>query len=139
MKSGKNIGIWIDSREATIIELGPTETNTKTLHSNLTRRPRFGGETSLKPKGRISSATDYKYSPQAHYENEMVKFLKEVTNEIKEADNLFIFGPAETKIKLESTVKSTNKNAHILSVEPCDKITESQKIQRVKEFFTAVD
>lgn len=139
MKSSKNIGIWIDSKEATIIEIGPNDTSTKTLHSNLTRRPRFGGETSLKPKGRISSASDYRHSPQAHYENEMAKFLKEVTKEIEGADNLYIFGPAETRIKLESTVKSINKKAHVLGVEPCDKLTESQKIKRVKEFFTSIN
>jgi hypothetical protein len=137
MKSQKNIGIWIDSKEATIIELGEN-TNTKTLHSNLTKRPRFGGETSLKPKGRISSASDYKHSMEAQYENEMTKFLKEVTSEIKDADNLYIFGPAETRIKLESTIKRFNKRAHVLGVEASDKMSDSQKIKRVKEFFTTV-
>jgi hypothetical protein len=138
MKRGKNIGIWIDSKDATIIELGGENTKTKTLHSNLNSRPRFGGETSLKPKGRISSASDYKHSPEIHYENEMKKFLNNVLAEVKDADNLYIFGPAETRIKLESTVKRSNKKAHVLKVEPCDKISEAQKIKRVKEFFTSL-
>lgn len=135
MKSGKNIGIWIDSKEATIIEVSDAQTSMKTLHSNVTRRPRFGGEVSLKPKRRISSASDYKRSPQAHYENEIRKFLKEVTEEIKDTDNLYIFGPAETRIKLESILLHKNRAAHVLGVESCDRITDAQKVKRVKDFF----
>ena len=38
--------------------------------------------------------------------NQLNDFLKEVIAKIKETDELFVFGPAETKIKLEQKIYS---------------------------------
>jgi hypothetical protein len=137
MKAEKNIGIWIDSKEATIIELAGTKIITKTVRSGLTPKPRFEGEASRKTT-RASIGFDYESSQKAHYENELSKFLKIISKEVKDADQLYIFGPAETGMKLEKTLIHEIKNPHIMGVEPCDKISTPQKIARVKKFFAAM-
>lgn len=70
--------------------------------------------------------------------NQIDNFLKQVTEHIKNSDELYVFGPAEIKLKLKDKIESNGKlSAKLKSVETADSMTLNQVVAKVKEFFSA--
>ena len=96
----KQAGIWIDTKKAVIIFLKTNAEDIKTVHSSIEGRERVPGEKKLfarfgyqfpnfetkKENRRIHKAQDY---------------FRKVANEIKDTDEVVLFGPAEMKTELE--------------------------------------
>jgi hypothetical protein len=57
--------------------------------------------------------------------------------EIRDADSIQIFGPGEVKGELEKRLESEGLKAHILAIEPVDKMTDRQIAAKVRERFPA--
>lgn len=131
----KNTGIWIDTKEAKIVELDGLQIKVKTVFSETDRKPRVKGETSQK-KVRGFSGFDYKSVQESHFREELKKYFRSVINEVKGSDNIFLFGPAEARLMLEKEIHQDNDiQSKILKVEACDALTENQLIDKVKSFF----
>ena len=57
--------------------------------------------------------------------------------EIKDADELYVFGPADMKLKLkQKIVNDTKFTTKLKKVEAADGMTNNQVVAKVKEFFT---
>jgi hypothetical protein len=136
MKTSRNIGVWIDTQEATIIELLGSKVATKKLRSGITSKPRVEGEVSRKTT-RASTGFDYQSSQKAHFENALSQFMKVVAHEIVQADSLFIFGPAEAKLQLDKEVRKSISGIRVAAVEPCDRLSDAKKVEKVRAFFAA--
>ena len=57
---------------------------------------------------------------------------------VKGADELFVFGPAEAKIRLEQKIHDEKLFTHKLkAVETADKMTVNEIVAKVKKFYVS--
>jgi hypothetical protein len=129
-----NIGVWIDGTEAFIVKLN--NDSVKKINSEIENKVHHHGEGD---KGSFVGGghhinNDKKFEERKHHE--MHNYFKEVISEIKDADEIFVFGPSEMKFHLKTEIE---KDKHLInklsSVEPADKLSEHQIVAAVKEYF----
>jgi len=131
----KNIGIWIDHEKAYLITLTEEGETFETIESEIETRVRFEGET--KNYSRLGNQF---INPQKkkteRYKHQVSDYVHKIMEKISDASDLYIFGPAEAKIRLEKEIQKDKKlGPKIIKVESCDVLTEKQMIARVKDFY----
>ncbi|MBK5285368.1 MAG: hypothetical protein JJE25_08175, partial [Bacteroidia bacterium] len=63
-------------------------------------------------------------------------FLKQVLEQIQDAGELYIFGPAEIKLKLKNKIEGDNHlSPKLKAVEPADSMTLNRVVAKVKAFY----
>lgn len=134
----KNVGIWIDTRQAIIVTLDGRKITTQTIYSGTSRKLKVEGEGSKKSvRGGIGF--DFKTSQENRHREELRKFFMAVIEEMKESDKLYLLGPSSAKLLLEKDLRKAGiKGNRIARVETCDTLTINQLIAKVREFFTPV-
>lgn len=134
----KNIGIWIDTRQAIIVTLDGRKITTQTIYSGTSRKLKIEGEGSQKSvRGGIGF--DFKSSQENRHKEELRKFFQAVIGEIKDSDKLYLLGPASAKLMFEKELwKEGIKGARIARVETNDTLTINQLIAKVREFFRPI-
>ena len=131
----KKIGVWIDQKEANIISLIDKTIASKTIYSDVETRIRIEGEG--KQFGRFGEQflVDEK-GKQNRIEEYTNRYLARVMREIGNADEIMLFGPAQTKSKLEKMILGSPEiAAKLTEVRASEKMTDNQKIAYVKEFY----
>jgi len=131
----KQIGIWVDSKKAVIVTLENSIEKTNVIESNLENRIYHNKESD---KGNFSgtrhSNNEKKFDERRKHQ--MADFIKQITQHIASADEIYIFGPAETKIKLKHEIEN---NTHLIEklslVEASDQITTNQIIAKTKDYY----
>jgi len=132
----KYAGVWIDQKEANIIILDDDHhIENKTILSEIETRERVEGET--KVFGRFG---DQYLNNEKGKKNKIEKltkiYLKNVLNLVKNADSILIFGPAQTKIKLENFIQKDPKlSVKLNDVQTAEQMTNNQKVAFVKKYF----
>lgn len=132
----KNTGIWIDTREAVIVHL-ESEGEIRIVHvlSDAERKPKVEGEKSKRTK-RGGIGFDYESSQKNKFKEELKRYYARVIEALSGVDSLYIIGPAEAKVDLEKQLKKNPElKSKILTVEPCDSLSESKIIERIRLFF----
>ena len=103
----RKIGIWIDQKEANLITLTKNDVYSKTIYSDIETRVRIDGE--KKQFGRFG---DQFLVDEKGKENKLKeytqKYLLRVLKELSSADEILLFGPAQTKL---AYVKDFYKNS----------------------------
>lgn len=134
----KNLGVWIDQKEANIITVDEDQSiKTKTIYSDVETRVRIEGE--KKQFGRFGDQylVDEK-GKKNRIEEYTGRYLNKVVKEIKEADQIMIFGPAQTKVKLEKLMlQDPAISLKLKETLTSDNMTDNQKIAYVKDYFKA--
>jgi hypothetical protein len=132
----RQTGIWIDTSKAIIItlEAGNNEKIFE-IESDVENRVYHDKEGD---KGNFSGV-HHGYN-ETKFENrkkeQMDFFIKEVLAYVKGADELFVFGPAEAKIRLEQKIHDEKLFTHKLkAVETADKMTLNEIVAKVKKFY----
>jgi len=131
----KNTGIWLDKEKALIVTIENGIEKVNTITSNVEHyRPRGGSGTRAKG-GPQDVVQDSKYLEREKHQ--LKQYYKSLASEIKEADALVIFGPADTNEKFS---KELHKNYRPLStkikgVRKADSMTENQLKSWVRDFF----
>lgn len=132
----KNVGVWIDQKEANIITLVNDEAiKTKTIYSDVETRVRIEGE--KKQFGRFGDQflVDEK-GKKNRIEEYTSRYLNRVVNELKSADQIMVFGPAQTKQRLEKMmIEDQNLVQKLKETKVSDNMTDNQKIAYVKAYF----
>ena len=129
------VGIWIDHKRAFVVHIYKNEIKSREILSEIEKHVRpAGGSRSTAPYGPQDVAaedhTDRKYMHQ------LSQYYDKVAAELKEAESILIFGPAEAKIEFSKHIeKSANKPLPPVSVETTDKLTDAQIIAKVKDHF----
>ena len=131
----KKTGIWLDQKEANIITLIGDIVNSKTIYSDIETRERFEGET--KAFGRFGDQfLNNEKSKKNKINDQTTKYLNLIIKEIEQTDEILIFGPAQTKIKLENLIQNNaNISSKLVEVQKAENMTENQKVAYVKKFF----
>ncbi len=131
----KKVGIWLDQKEANVITLFENTQKNKIIYSDIETRERFEGET--KQYGRFGEQyLNYEKGQQKRVEDLTNRYLNKIIQELNNVDEIMIFGPAQTKIKLEKLIQSNpNLLSKLKDVQVSDNMTENQKVAYVKKYF----
>src|SRR6476469_9536120 len=99
----KQSGIWIDTKRAVIVRLIGKGQQLKTVYSSIEGRERMPGEKKMLSRFnyQFSNFKSKKENRDAH---EIHNYLKQVVDEIKDTEEIVIFGPAQMKKKLEKYI-----------------------------------
>jgi hypothetical protein len=133
----KKTGIWVDHKKAIIVSLNGEKENVIEIESNIENavyHDKEGNKGTFSGSHHGNSETKF----EERKKNQLNDFLKEVIAKIKETDELFVFGPAETKTKLEQKIYSEKSFdiSKLKSVATADSnMSLNQIIAMVKEFY----
>jgi len=131
----KEIGLWIDHREAIIVILTDGEEEIKHLISNNEKHIRYSGSSHSKTPEGLKEVTSEDQRDRK-FGNDLNKFYDEIIASIRDADSIEIFGPGEAKGELEKRIEQEGLKAHILAIETMDKMTDHQISAKVREHFS---
>ena len=133
----KQVGIWIDSKKAIIVSLnGQKEEKITEIDSEVENSVHHNKEGN---KGTFSGS--HHGDNETKFENrkkeELNYYLKSVISNINKPDYLDLFGPGETKTKLEQKIgddKSLEKT-NLKAVETSDNMTLNEIVAKVRDFY----
>jgi len=133
----KQVGIWIDSKKAIIVTLdGHKEEKITEIDSEVENSVYHNKESN---KGTFSGShhSDSETKFDNRKKEEMNYYLKSVMNYIKGSDYLYLFGPGETKIKLEQKIRDEKLlgKTNLKAVETSDNMTLNEIVAKVKDFY----
>ena len=131
----KLFGLWVDHEKAIIVSLIDGSHKVTHVESDIEGRFRLkGGSRSNTPYG-IQSATseskrDFRYSKHLNI------YFQHIIDLLKEAKQIYIFGPGEAKFELKKKIEKNNVFLDKISdIETTDKLTEPQIVAKVKKYF----
>ena len=131
----KNIGVWLDTEKAYIITIIEKDAKIDIIESEIESRVRFKGET--KAYSRFGNQFINPATKVTHKRRHQFKhYFEKITNALLGAEELYLFGPAETKVHLAKHIsKEPTLKDRIRKVESEDHLSENQMIACVKRVF----
>jgi hypothetical protein len=131
----KQIGIWIDRRQAIVVSLTDSKETIKTLVSEFEKHvPTTGGGRAPKPYGAQEIVAGDRV--ERRIEHHLDRYYDEVMAELAQADAIVLFGPGQAKGEMKKRLeRSKVLSKKLKAVETVDKMTETQIRSKVKEFF----
>jgi len=130
----KEIGLWIDHREAIIVILTDAGEEVRHLTSNSGKHIRYSGSSHSKTPQGLKEVTS-EDGRDRKFGNDLNKYYDEVIAAIRDADSIQIFGPGEAKGELEKRIEHEGLKARLLAIETVDKMTDRQISAKVREHF----
>lgn len=130
----KEIGLWLDHREAIIVILTDGGEEIRHITSNSGKHIRYSGSSHSKTPEGLKGVTAEDQRDRK-FGNQLNKYYDEVIASIRDADVIQIFGPGEAKGELEKRIVQQGLKAHILAIEAMDKMTDHQISAKVREHF----
>lgn len=127
----KQIGLWIDHREAIVVILSGETKEVKRIKSNDEKHVRYAGGSHSKNFKQITAEDQM----DRKFANHLNNFYDQVASVIHDADTIQIFGPGEAKGELVKRLEHEGLKGSILAVETSDKLTDHQIVAKVRERF----
>ena len=134
----KNIGIWIDTKQAIIIRLSNNGKHSiKTFDSQIETRERVQGET--KKYGRFGGQyITYEKNRLNRRIEQTNHFLKDLLKEIENCDNVVIFGPSKMKKLFAKEIRNNMQfSAKLVGVHNSELLTENQMVAWVNNYYNS--
>ena len=130
----KQIGIWLDFKEAFIITLSSEKASVLHIPSEVEDFHVKGGARTKQPWGPMDKTSDTKYLGRRA--TQLKHYYAHIMEKVRDADELFVFGPAEAKKGLEKSIKASNAfKARLHDIQTADSMTQNQMVARVRTFF----
>ena len=130
----KEIGLWIDHREAVLVILTGDAEEILHIPSTDEKHIHYSGRSHSKtPEGLTGVAAEDQRDRK--FENQLKRYYDEVIAAVRGADTIQIFGPGEAKGELKKRIEREKLKAHTLVVETTDKMTDRQIAAKVREHF----
>jgi hypothetical protein len=132
----KQTGIWIDSTKAIIVTLNNGKEFVCEIQSDMENKvyhDKEGDKGSFHGNQHINSDKTF----EERKKHQMNNFLKDVLSSVNGSDELYLFGPAETKTKLQQKINEDKsaKAGKLVTVETSDNMTSNQIVAKVKQFY----
>ena len=129
------VGIWIDQEKAIVATITDGLQSIEVIKSDIEGRVRLsGGSRSRTIYGPQDVASEKKLEERRKHQ--LKRYYQKVIDDVGDARKILLFGPGEAKVGLEKEMKkSKNFSAKIVGVEPADKMTEKQVVEKLKKFF----
>jgi hypothetical protein len=125
----KQIGLWIDHREAVIVALTDKDEKITRIRSDAEKQTRFPGGSRKDGLQQTEAVRDKRL------EQDLGKYFDDVIANIREAGLIQIFGPGEAKGELVKRLEAEGLKERIVEVETMDKMTDNQIAAKVREHF----
>ena len=131
----KNIGIWIDTKQAVIIKLLNESHSVKIVESNIETRERVPGES--KKFGRFGGQYMTFEKNKLNKRNEQTNhFIKNLFKEVQNCNSIVLFGPSKMKTIFEKELKKNMQlGTKLVGVFNAKLLTENQMVAWVKDFY----
>ncbi|UFH36362.1 hypothetical protein [Flavobacterium acetivorans] len=132
----KQTGIWIDSKKAIIVTLNDGKEFICEVQSDLENKvyhDKEGDKGSFQGNQHINNDKTF----EERKKHQMNTYLNDVISTVNGSDELYVFGPAETKTKLQQKIIDSKSNnvEKLKSVETADNMTQNQIVAKVKQFY----
>lgn len=132
----KQAGIWIDGAKAVIVKLelgGETITEIEANIENRIYHEHQGDKGDFAGNRHISNEKVF----DERKKNQTKEYLDEVVAQMKDTEELYVFGPAEMKIHLQKKIQDEKHSTNIrtVSTEASEALTQNQIVAKVKHFF----
>ena len=127
----KEVGLWIDHRQAVLVTLTDSGEDMTRVYSNMERN----GQSSENP-----------WSPGLQQAENMQdrknirgleRYYDTVIKHIRDADAVYIFGPGEAKGELASRLERNSPGQHSVSIDTTDRLTDPQIAAKVRLYFSS--
>ena len=131
----KLFGLWVDHEKTIIVSL--IDGSHKVIHLE------SGVEGHFRLKGGSGSGTSYgqqdatsESKREYRYSQHLNIYFQHIIDLLKEAKQIYIFGPGEAKFELKKRIEKNNMFLDKISdIETTDKLTEPQIVAKVKKYF----
>ncbi|CAG0942945.1 hypothetical protein BROC_02077 [Candidatus Brocadiaceae bacterium] len=124
----KEVGLWIDHRQATIVILTDKKEQLKRITSGVEERAQASAL-------QDDSHEDRRYKEDRRLHDDLSKYYQEVAAYLSDSDAVLIFGPGEAKGELQKHLEAQEQNGTIVSLETTDKMTDGQIKRKVRQHF----
>ncbi|WP_033959106.1 hypothetical protein [Psychroserpens jangbogonensis] len=131
----RQTGIWIDRDKAHIVTIENGVERLNTITSNMDHfKPHGGSGTRLKG-GPQNVVQDSKYLEREKHQ--LKQYYTVIATQIKDTDELVIFGPADTNEKLSKELHEnySSLSKKIKDVKKADSMTDNQVKALVRDFY----
>ena len=131
--SGK-AGVWIDHRQALIVKVSAAGEDSTRILSSVEKHGERGGDSPMKGhyEAHQVPADD---SRQRAMTGELNHYYDRVIAALHDCDALLLIGPGEAKGELHKRLDKKHLDSRVAAVEPADKLTDPQVVERVREYF----
>ena len=131
----KVFGLWVDHEKAIIVSLMGREHQVIYVESDIEGHFRLkGGSRSKAPYGPQDATSESK--KDSRYSQHLNIYFQHIIDLLKDAKQIFIFGPGEAKFELKKEIEKNNMFLDKISdIETTDKLTEPQIVAKVKKYF----
>ena len=131
----KNIGVWIDKEKALVITINNDEEKITTIYSEIETYHIGGGSGSRMKGGPQDVVQDSKYLEREKHS--FKTYFKEITQYLKGANSIVIFGPAEAGEKFNKKLQKKYKliGNKVNAVIKSDSMTLNQTKALVRDYF----
>ena len=131
----RNVGVWMDKEKAMIINVDGEMTEMNILESEVEDYRAVGGSGSKTKWGPQDVVQDRKYTEREKHQ--MKRYFENLSKALNEAENLVLYGPADTNKKFMHYLEDHNKGlaARVKGVDTADSMTENQVKALVKDFY----
>jgi hypothetical protein len=130
----KEIGLWLDHREAIIVILTDGREEIKHVTSGSGKHLRYSGSSHSKTPEGLKEVTSEDQRDRK-FGNQLTKYYDEIVAAIRDAETIQIFGPGEAKVELETRLEYESLKGRIVEIESMDKMTDRQVAAKVRRHF----
>ncbi|MBN1313954.1 MAG: hypothetical protein JXA42_00735 [Anaerolineales bacterium] len=125
----KEVGLWIDHREAFLVTITNSGEETTRFYSNMEKDGQFS--TNSWSKG-LQDAENMQDRKKTHG---LDRYYDSIIKYIRAADSIQIFGPGEAKVELIKRLENRNPSQRSVRIETADKLTDPQIVAHVRQYF----
>jgi hypothetical protein len=118
----RNVGVWIDHRNAVIVRITDGVEEIHSIVSDMEKHVHHSG-------GSPEDQQDHRFS------NHLKEYYTKVISFLHDADSILILGPGEAKGEFEKRLTAESFHGRIGALETVDKMTDHQIAAKVREYF----
>lgn len=124
----KEVGLWIDHREAVIVTLFDQEEKTEHVTSDIEKYVQDSGLGD-------DSKEDKRDRLDRRFDSHLSKYYDEVIACLRHADSILIFGPGVAKSELQKELEEQALGEHVFGIETSGSMTDAQVAAKVRRYF----
>ena len=129
------VGLWIDHQNAVIVSVSEKGETTRKIESGAKHVEYRGAQRSKVAYSAQYSQGDDQLDKQ--FTQQLNRYYAQVIAQLRGADSVLIFGPAEAKSELKRLLEREKGPPRRIEIEPADRMTDRQIVAKVREHFAA--
>ena len=125
----KEIGLWVDHRQAVIVTLTDSGEQITRIRSDAEKQIRFAGGSRKDGLQTTESIRGKKL------DSRLAKYFDDILVHVRDAEMIQIFGPGDAKNELAKHLEKEGLKERIVAIETMDNMTDNQISAKVRERF----